>query len=263
MNNDPLVFELQVAKNKPHSYRKDKPKTRCPFCYPEDLTDIYRQDGECIWLHNKFPTLRDTMQTVLIEARDHLGDLRTYDQAQLHHLMRFATDCYLDMVASQKYQTVLWYKNYGPHSGGSLIHPHMQLVGLEHEDGYKYLQANNFEGLTLFRSPQVEVNIAEHPVQGYIELNINALELTDLDLWADWIQAGAGYVLDKLYHGRFDSYNLFFYPRPDGGICAKYITRFNASPYFVGYKLSQVNDESSLQHEAAGFLAYYQAKKQN
>lgn len=43
MNNDPLVFQLSVAKDKPQSYRKDKKKNVCPFCDVASLTDIYKK----------------------------------------------------------------------------------------------------------------------------------------------------------------------------------------------------------------------------
>ncbi|ANZ56404.1 galactose-1-phosphate uridylyltransferase [Lactobacillus helveticus] len=121
----------------------------------------------------------------------------------------------------------------------------------------KYIHPNNFEGETLFDENGVEVNIAEHPVQGYTELNINLLNKDSIDLWADWIQSVAKYLLNIMYNGRCDSYNLFFYPREDGGICAKYITRFEAPAYFVGYKLSQVNDEITLDKEAHRFREFY------
>ena len=257
MNNDPLVFQLSVAKDKPQSYRKDKKKDICPFCDVEHLTDIYKKEDDIIWLHNKFPTLRDTVQTVLIESSNHNGDISTYTKEHNRKLMRFSLDCFDQMNQDTKYESVVWYKNYGPHSGGSLIHPHMQIVGLEHEDGYKYIHPNNFEGETLFDENGVEVNIAEHPVQGYTELNINLIDRNNVDLWADWIQSGAKYLLNIMYNGRCDSYNLFFYPRNDGGICAKFVTRFEAPPYFVGYKLSQVNDEITLDKEAHRFRKFF------
>lgn len=257
MTNDPLIFQLSAAKDKPQSYRKvPKKKKVCPFCDVEHLTNIYRKDGDLIWLQNKFPTLRDTKQTVLIESSDHNGDLSTYTKNHNRKLMRFALDAFNEMQVSCQYRSVVWYKNYGPHSGGSLIHPHMQIVGLEKEDGYKYIHPNNFEGETLFENADVEVNIAQHPVQGYTEININNLNLAKTDLWADWLQSGAKYLLSVMYDGRCDSYNLFFYPRQDGGICAKFITRFMAPPYFVGYKLSQVNDELTLDREAHRFREF-------
>ena len=114
-----------------------------------------------------------------------------------------------------------------------------------------------FEGIKVFEDGDVEVNIATHPMQGYTELNINTLKRQNLNLWADWIQSGVKYMLNIMYDGRCDSYNLFFYPREDGGICAKLITRFNAPPYFVGYKLSQVNDDETLKMEASRFRKFY------
>lgn len=259
MLNDPLVFELSVAKDKPQSYRKksDPKKRICPFCDVDNLTDVYRSEGEMIWLHNKYPTLRDTTQTVLIESRDHHGDISTYSQKYTRKLMKFALNCFEEVNESGKYKSVLWYKNFGPLSGGSLIHPHMQIVGLDHEDGYKYIHENNFDGERVLKNEQVEVNVAKHPVQGYTELNINLLNKKKTDLWADWLHSAARYMLNIMYDGRCNSYNLFFYPRPDGGICAKYITRFAAPPYFVGYKLSQVNDEQTLKMEAERFRKFF------
>ncbi|WEV51275.1 DUF4931 domain-containing protein [Lactobacillus sp. ESL0731] len=257
MENEPLVFELGVAKGKPHSYRKTPRKPVCPFCAVDQLTDIYEKQGEMIWLHNKFPTLRDTVQTVLIESSDHNGDIANYAPDDNRRLMRFALACFKQMNDSGEYQSVLWYKNYGPRSGGSLEHPHMQLVGLKHLDGYKYIHPDNFAGISVFNNQEVEVNIATHPVQGYDELNINLLSSSGLDLWADWIQSGVKYMLNVMFNGRCTSYNLFFYPREDGGICAKLISRFEAPAYFVGYKLSQVDDEQTLQQEAKQFRRFF------
>lgn len=258
MKNDPLVFELSAAKDKPQSYRKNvKPQKRvCPFCDVEYLTDIYCQKQDMIWLKNKFPTLRDTLQTVLIESSDHHGDFSTYTKDKTRELMKFSLACFKQMQINPAFKSVLWYKNYGPHSGGSLLHPHMQIVGLKNEDGYKYIHPNNFEGIPVLENDEVAVNIATHPVQGYTELNINLLG-ENVDLWSDWIRTAAIYMLNIMYNGRCDSYNLFFYPRSKG-ICAKFITRFNAPPYFVGYKLSQVNDEQTLKAEAKRFRQFFE-----
>lgn len=249
MKNDPLIFELKIAKNKPSTFRKDKSSV-CPFCDVENLVDIYKQKNEMIWLHNRFPTLRNTLQTVLIESSDHHGDVTTYSRNKNRELIAFARECYWEIKNSNKFQSILWYKNYGPKSSGSLIHPHMQIVGLENEDGYKYIHPNNFEGITVIKVGNIEVNFSTHPIQGYQEININILDDSDTNLWADWIQVSAQYVLEKMYNGRTDSYNLFFYPRFEGkGFCCKIIPRFYASPYFVGYKLSQCNDDETLKQE--------------
>lgn len=255
MKNDPLVFKLATAKNKPSSFRKDKDST-CPFCDIASLKDIYLQEGDLIWLHNRFPTLKDTLQTVLIESADHDGDISNYSIDHNRKLIKFALKCFDKVVKSNKYQSVLWYKNYGPLSGGSLVHPHMQIVGLERENGYKYIQENNFTGVPVYEDELVEVNFALHPIQGYQEINVNIKNLKEenaLNEWADSIQKSIQYTLREMYQGRCTSYNLFFYPYQKNvkhQICAKIIPRFNAPPYFVGYKLSQRNDKMTLETEA-------------
>ncbi|QNQ81236.1 DUF4931 domain-containing protein [Lactobacillus sp. PV034] len=254
MNNDPLVFKLATAKNKPSSFRKDKSHS-CPFCDVASLDNIYQKEGDLMWLHNRFPTLKDTLQTVLIESADHNGDISNYTKAHNRKLMKFALQCFNEVISTNKYQSVLWYKNFGPLSRGSLVHPHMQIVGLEHEDGYKYIHKNNFTGISVFENERVEVNMALHPVQGYQEININLNDSQNdvaIDNWADWIQIATQYTLQEMYHSRCTSYNLFFYPYESNGkkrICAKLIPRFYAPPYFVGYKLSQRNDKISLEEE--------------
>lgn len=124
-----LVFDVQQANGKPDDNRR--PGTACPFCDTEELANIIRRDGDCIWLENKFKTLRATRQTVLIESSDHDADLVTYAPDELHHVMRFSLDCWQRMIDSRQYRSVLMYKNRGPLSGGSLVHPHMQIVGLD------------------------------------------------------------------------------------------------------------------------------------
>lgn len=257
MENDPLIFDVNIAKEKPNSYRKTKNKSGCPFCAPDELSNIYDRNGDMIWLRNKYSTLRDTVQTVLIESSDHQGDITTYSTKQNRALMRFSLACFNKMRKQEEFRSTLWYKNFGPQSGGSLIHPHMQIVGLKKQDGYHYLSEKNFNGVTLFNQENVEVNIARFPVQGYIEININLLNSAGIDLWADWIQCGAKYMLTVLSNGRCDSYNLFFYPRKNNVICAKLIARFAAPPYFVGYKLSQVDNEEKLQDEAQKLRQFF------
>lgn len=257
MENDPLVFDVNIAKDKPNSYRKVKNNSGCPFCDPAGLTHIFRREGGMIWLLNKYSTLHDTFQTVLIESCKHQGDITSYSVDYNRALMRFSLSCFNQVNNSGKFRSVLWYKNYGPHSGGSLEHPHMQIVGLKKLDGYQFIGPSAFAGITLYQHNGLEVNVCTHPVQGYIELDFNLLEESSIDEWSDWIQSGAKYMLQVLSNGRCDSYNLFFYPRSDRGICAKLISRFIVSPYFVGYKLSQVDNREKLIIEANKFKNFF------
>lgn len=165
-----LVFDVQQASGKPDDNRR--PGTACPFCGTEGLASVIQRDGDCIWLENKFKTLRATRQTVLIESANHDADLATYEPDELHHVMRFALGCWQQMLDSQQYRSVLMYKNKGPLSGGSLVHPHMQIVGLEQEDGYASLASANFEGINVWQQGRISVNISTEPIMGFFEVNV-------------------------------------------------------------------------------------------
>lgn len=213
-----LVFDVQQANGKPDDNRR--PGTACPFCDTEELADIIRRDGDCIWLENKFKTLRATRQTVLIESADHDADLVIYEPDELHHVMRFALGCWQQMIDSQQYRSVLMYKNKGPLSGGSLVHPHMQIVGLEQEDGYTSLTSANFEGINVWQQGRISVNISTEPIMGFFEINVSApqgiaasddaRDQAEADLFADAIQVALRYILNEHHGGRAESYNLFF-----------------------------------------------------
>ena len=261
-----LVFDVQQANGKPDDNRR--PGTACPFCDTEGLTDIIRRDGDCIWLENKFKTLRATRQTVLIESADHDADLVTYAPDELHHVMRFALGCWQQMIDSQQYRSVLMYKNKGPLSGGSLVHPHMQIVGLEQEDGYTSLTSANFEGINVWQQGRISVNISTEPIMGFFEINVSApqgiaasddtRDQAEADLFADAIQVALRYILHEHHGGRAESYNLFFYHMSDRTI-AKALPRWVVSPYFVGYRLAQVNAETTLDVDAERLRAHLEA----
>ena len=152
-----LVFDVVKAKGKPDDNRR--PGTSCPFCDVDGLENIIRRDGDRIWLQNKFRTLRHTLQTVLIESADHDADITTYEPEELHGVIRFALSCWEQMIDSGDYRSVLMYKNMGPLSGGSLTHPHMQIVGLEKEDGYAEISMKHFEGMPIVKAlPRWEVS---------------------------------------------------------------------------------------------------------
>ena len=252
-----LVFDVMQAKGKPDDNRR--PGTDCPFCDVDGLTGILKREDDRIWLMNKFNTLRDTEQTVLIETADHDADIATYEPAQLHAVMRFALGCWQEMIASGRFKSVLMYKNMGPLSGGSLTHPHMQIVGLVHEDGYAALDERNFEGIDVWDKGRVRVTISTEPIMGFFEINVSApqgiashddaRDRNDTDLFADAVQTAVRYVLNEHHGGKATSYNLFFYHVGNRTV-AKVLPRWVVSPYYVGYRLPQVNAETTLDTDA-------------
>ena len=252
-----LVFDVAQAHGKPDDNRR--PGTSCPFCDVARLENIIAREGDCIWLENKFKTLCGTRQTVLIESADHDADITTYAPDELHHVMRFALTCWQQMIDGGEFKSVLMYKNRGPLSGGSLVHPHMQIVGLEDEDGYAALKPQNFQGIDVWSHDRVSVNISTEPIMGFFEVNIvapqglsqsaEAQDQRDAEVFADTVQETLRYILEEHHGGRADSYNLFFY-HWDGKTVAKALPRWIVSPYYVGYRMAQVNACNTLDIDA-------------
>lgn len=259
-----LVFDVKQAQGKPDDNRR--PGSSCPFCDVEHLEQVIRREDDRIWLVNKFRTLRDTMQTVLIESSDHDADIATYAPEQNRSVLRFALSCWDEMISSGRYCSVLMYKNKGPLSGGSLVHPHLQIVGLVHEDGYAALRPEHFEGMLVWSEGRARVTISTEPIMGFFEVNVSVPEgviegvareprdpvadRVDGDRFCDAIQVVVRYILEEHHGGRADSYNLFFY-RMEGRTIAKIMPRWVVSPYFVGYRLAQVNAETTLEGDCA------------
>lgn len=242
-NEDVLVFEIEQAKGKPENIKHKS--GYCPFCDTQNLTNIIDQKDDMIWLENKFKTLKDTEQTVLIETSDHDGDISNYSVEKNQRIFEYIYSCWNQMIQSQKYESVLMYKNFGPLSGGSLRHPHFQIIGLDHVDGYKHIEAENTMGMEVYRTKHIELNISEKPIMGFVEFNIVINNPQYIDELAEFARVTVKYVLDDFYGGKFDSYNIFFYKEGHRIIC-KVVPRYVVSPYFVGYRLSQRDGDKQV-----------------
>ncbi len=247
MQAHPLIFDTNIAKGKPENIRHTA--NACPFCDPSTLTDILAQEDDRIWLLNKFPTLQATWQTIIIETADHEGDIATYSLEQNRQIFTFALHHWQAAIASGDYESVLLYKNFGPHSGGSLRHPHMQIVGLDDVDGYGNVVPANLSGYPIISNGELRVTVSDQPVMGFVEFNV-ATSWEDHDRLADAVQTVVRYVLNDYFKGRCDSYNLFFYPLGDRVVC-KIDPLFNVSPYYIGYRLSQADTPERMREIAA------------
>ena len=86
---------------------------------------------------------------------------------------------------------------------------------------------------------------------GFVEFNVIISQLEYIDHLADKVQLITQYLLNDYMNGRCDSYNLFFYKMPDSQryIC-KIVPRFITSPYYIGYKIPQVNKDNRLEEIA-------------
>ena len=250
-----LVFDTHRAQGKPDDNRR--PTGYCPFCDVDALENIIERDGDRIWLVNKYRTLRDTMQTLIIESSDHDGDISTYTVEGNREVFRFALSCWDRMITSGEYRSVLMYKNFGPLSGGSLHHPHLQIVGLVHDDGYANVRPENLTGPLVLAHDGVEVTVSDDPIMGFFEVNVampRASAPAARDVFADGVRAVVRYVLMEHHGGRCTSYNLFFYHMAGRTVC-KVVPRWVTSPYFIGYKLGQVNAPARMDEDVAALRA--------
>ncbi|MCM3003054.1 DUF4931 domain-containing protein [Priestia koreensis] len=239
MSQKHLIFNSSIGSQKPETIVNRQ--NSCPFCDVEHLTDILDQEGSIIFLKNKYPVLEDTFQTVIIETDDCSSELSEYPKEHLHTLISFGMKHWFEMMNSGEFKSVMFYKNHGPMSGGSLRHPHMQIVGLKKLDAHADILLENFEGVTIDQESGVEFTLSSKPRMGFFEFNVRLSDQEKLSKMADYIQIAAHYVLNH-FHRSCTSYNLFFYYL-QGDVYAKIVPRFATSPLFVGYGIPQVSNK--------------------
>jgi len=232
-----LVFDTKIGVTKPVTVIDNG--LTCPFCCRDELEGIIAKDGPILLIANKYPVLQDTFQTVLIETDDCTSELSLYPKDHLHRVIRFGTEKWLDMIAGGEYASVLFFKNHGPNSGGTIRHPHMQIVGLRHVDYSTNIPAASLGGTVISRDGGIELAIADKPMVGFIELNLKLASLGQLDRLADYLQVCAHYLLHH-FNRHCNSYNIFFY-NIGGQITAKVMPRFITSPIYIGYAIPQLS----------------------
>ncbi|RXT02352.1 DUF4931 domain-containing protein [Ammoniphilus sp. CFH 90114] len=229
-----LYFNSSIGIQKPENIINRG--ASCPFCEREKLKDIIDQKGEIILLKNKYPVLEETYPLVLIETEDCDSELSLYRKDHLFQLIDFGVSHWLRLLDSHEFRSVIFFKNHGPKSGGSIRHPHMQIIGLNHMDSNRLVEPAHFEGILIAKSHHVEWNLSTSPRMGFYEFNVVS-EQGETKQMAEFIQRTCHYILNHFY--RCDSYNLFFYQVGDK-LIAKIIPRFVTSPLFVGYSIPQV-----------------------
>ncbi|WP_338461746.1 DUF4931 domain-containing protein [Brevibacillus borstelensis] len=238
MSQTHLHFDMHIGRQKPENIMNRQ--AACPFCFPDELDGILEQRGEMIWLKNKYPVLQDATQTLVIETSQCDSELSVYEKDHLYALFAFGVEKWLEMTESGSYRSVLFFKNHGPYSGGSIRHPHMQIVGLKHYDYLKDVEGEHFEGIVIDQDAGVTCNLSTKPRAGFFEYNVILSESGSLNRMADYIQILTHWILHHV-NRICQSYNLFFY-QWDGQIIVKVVPRFVASPLYVGYGIPQVGN---------------------
>lgn len=250
-----IGFDITLGRKKPENIINEG--NACPFCDREHLSDIIATDGDMILLKNKYNVLEDADQLVLIEGRSCHSDMPDYSPDHMHRLIRFGVSHWLRLLDSGQYKSVVFFKNYGPMSGGTLRHPHMQIIGFHNIDDHLMFHPADFEGLTIHETPDVVFNISTCPRIGFGEFNIVPTSNEPLDTVADYIQIAVDNIMHH-FHRRCHSYNIFFY-RDHGVLRVKILPRFATSPLFIGYNIHL--RPNNLEDMAASVQKIYFDKK--
>lgn len=228
-----IRFNTDVGKTKPENIVHSD--NACPFCDVENLTGILDTDGDIIFLKNKYIVIETADQFVLIEGKECNIDMPNYSRAQMRRVIKMGLKHWCQLLNCGKYEEVLFFKNFGPMSGGTIRHPHMQLVGFPKLKSELLFDPAELRGIVIARQDNVELNVSNFPRVGFGELNVVVEEGGSLDTLADFLQIGVHYLMN-FFRKNLQSYNIFFYHRA-GVIYAKIMPRFATSPYFVGYNI--------------------------
>ena len=228
-----IGFDISVGRQKPENIIHKN--AACPFCDTEHLTDIVDTEDDMILLRNKYNVLENADQFVLIESRRHNADIPDYSREKMHRLLRFAVRHWEAMEQSGKYAAVLFFKNHGPLSGGTIRHPHMQIVGLPTFHLEAAYHPEEFLGIPVITRDGVEMNLSTYPRLGFIEFNVVPENSRSIDTVADFVQIAVDFLMHH-FTKNCQSYNIFFY-REHGMLRAKIMPRFATSPLFIGYNI--------------------------
>jgi len=228
-----IRFNTDIGKTKPENIVHTD--NACPFCDTANLTGIIDTDGDIIFLKNKYNVIEGADQFVLIEGSECTVDMPNYTDEHMRRVIKLGLKHWKRLLNSGKYEEVLFFKNYGSMSGGTIRHPHMQLVGFPKLKSELLFFPEEMRGIVIARKNNVELNISTCPRIGFGELNVVPEIDIDIDTFADFLKIAVHYLMNY-FRKNLTSYNIFFYHQ-EKQIYAKILPRFATSPYFIGYNV--------------------------
>lgn len=233
-----IVLKTELAQKKPHTVG-NKQANNCPFCNKNGIQTehILKETEEFVWFKNKFPTLEDTDQTLILETMSCDEDITTYSKEYLHRLFDFVFARRTEMIHTGKYKEVILFKNHGIQSCSSIHHAHIQLVGLEKTSYQKQLIEDFLEGSVIYENEKTKVTVSKTPSSEFYEFNIVwEKDVTDKK-HIDWLQYIVQFILQTKFKNTTD-YNIVFHETETQGIFKVYPRKPN-SILFIGFGLRQ------------------------
>ena len=252
--NKPLIFDIALGRTKPVNIRNEE--IRCPFCDTKSLTNIIETKDNIIWLMNKYPVLQQTWPTVIIETDDDQGEFSAYPLEHATEVLAFAMEKWEETMKRKEFKSVLLFKNHGPMSGGSIRHPHSQIIGLEDYDYREDVRPKHFTGWLLHEDNDISITLSSTPLIGFFEYNLKFKPTVNMSCLAKRLQNVLTYLLQTMAK-HSNSYNYFFYDIQDGYYYIKVVARYVTTPLFIGYKIAQTCDDNRaelIRHKLMPYL---------
>lgn len=146
------------------------------------------------------------------------------------------------MERDKRFKSVLYFRNYGPGSGGSQRHPHSQIIGLDTYDYKDNIDRENFLGPIVHEDQDCYATVSDYPISGMGEMNVTLKKDASPEKFADTIQTLARYVLND-FPLPCTSYNIFF---TISNISGRRFSRvIRQVLLYMGYHITHVMDHES------------------
>lgn len=236
-----IFFDRQVNNQKPSTIRNKK--ISCPFCDRKQLAGIIDEQDDMILVKNKYSTLENADMFVLIESSECESDMHTYSEEKITSLLTYGLNKWQELEASNKYQSVAFFKNKGELSSGTIKHPHMQFIGFRDQDCMKRISLKHLVGHPVVIPELVPFNLSTTPLNSFLEINIEIP--TDIAKFAKTVSFLANYM-EESYWGQVASYNFFFYV-VDEIRYLKIMPRYPTSAITIGYDICQIYKQDQLE----------------
>lgn len=155
-------------------------------------------------------------------------------------LIEFGLEKWQQVKDMGKFRSVVFYRNHGYMAGGTIHHPHSQIVGFKDYDYHQDIKPFHFVGPSIIEEDGLTVNLSQRPIIGFYEVNLILKDRGKLGKFVRYMQLTADYFMHSFVSFN-DSYNIFFYDFPaDDALYVKIIPRFLTNPLYVGYMIPQI-----------------------
>lgn len=164
--------------------------------------------GPMIWLENAYPVLKDSWQTLIIESDDCDGEFSSYTPEYALKLIEFGLEKWQQVKDMGKFRSVVFYRNHGYMAGGTIHHPHSQIVGFKDYDYHQDIKPFHFVGPSIIEEDGLTVNLSQRPIIGFYEVNLILKDRGKLGKFVRYMQLTADYFMHSFVSFN-DSYNIF------------------------------------------------------